>query len=174
MKHALQARWLVPVDRPPIAGGIVTVADGRIAAVGENTSGRPPTDLGDVALLPGFVNAHTHLEFSLLDRPLGRPQMAFSDWIAAVIAWRRGLAEMYAGNAAGLSEYRSQAIAAGLAESQQAAVAALGEIASLGFAAGDLAAAMPNTHCTAFLELLGLAPDRMPSLLELAGNHLAG
>src|SRR5688572_12425438 len=98
--YALQARWLVPVDRPPIAGGIITVADGRIAAVGENTSGRPPTDLGDVALLPGFVNAHTHLEFSLLDAPLGTPHMAFPDWIAEVVAWRRRLAEEFTGNAA--------------------------------------------------------------------------
>ena len=74
---AVRARWVLPIDQPPIEGGIVTIAGGRIVAVGENCSGRPPRDLGDVALLPGLVNAHTHLEFSLLDQPLGEPGMPF-------------------------------------------------------------------------------------------------
>src|SRR5436190_626196 len=86
---ALRARWVVPIDRPPVEGGVITIAGGRIVAVGENALGQPPRDLGDVALLPGLVNAHTHLEFSLLDRPLGQPGMAFADWIREVVAWRR-------------------------------------------------------------------------------------
>ena len=69
---AYRARWVFPVDQPPLDGGVVTVAGGRIVAVGENASGRPARDLGDVALLPGLVNAHTHLEFSLLEQPLGK------------------------------------------------------------------------------------------------------
>ena len=36
---AYRVRWVVPVDRPPIEGGIVTIAGGRIVDVGENTSG---------------------------------------------------------------------------------------------------------------------------------------
>ena len=171
--YALQARWLIPVDRPPIAGGILSVADGRIVVVGENTTGRPPTDLGDVALLPGFVNAHTHLEFSLLDGPLGTPCVAFPDWIMEVVAWRRRLAEEFIGNAAGLGEYRRRAIAAGLAESQRGAVAALGEIASPGFPVDAFTSAVPGPHCTVFMELLGIAPDRKQSLLSLASSHLA-
>ena len=53
---------------------------------------KPVTDLGNVALLPGFINAHTHLEFSLLKQPLGQPGMPFADWIGEVVAFRRGLA----------------------------------------------------------------------------------
>src|SRR5438093_4517524 len=79
---AYRARWVVPVDQPPIEGGIVTVASGRIVAVGKSEAGAAPRDLGDVALLPGLVNAHAHLEFSLLERPLGQAGMAFPDWIA--------------------------------------------------------------------------------------------
>jgi len=86
---ALRARWVFPVTRPPIDGGLVTVGGGRILAVGQNTSGQPPRDLGDVALLPGLVNAHTHLEFSQLQQPLGQPGMGFADWIRCVIEWRR-------------------------------------------------------------------------------------
>src|SRR6478735_8935639 len=86
---AYRARWVVPIDQPPIEGGIVTIAGGRIVAVGKDESGVPPRDLGDVALLPGLVNAHTHLEFSLLDSPLGQPRMAFPEWIARVVQHRR-------------------------------------------------------------------------------------
>src|SRR3954470_24640797 len=81
---AYRARWVVPVDQPPIEGGVVTIASGRIVAIGRNDSGPPPRELGDVALLPGFVNAHTHLEFSLLEKPLGQAGMAFPDWITRV------------------------------------------------------------------------------------------
>src|SRR3954462_2257240 len=66
---AYRARWVVPIDQPPLEGGIVTIAGGRIVAVGKDEAGVPPRDLGDVAILPGLVNAHTHLEFSLLERP---------------------------------------------------------------------------------------------------------
>ena len=71
-QFALQARWVLPVDSPPIAGGVVTIVDGRIVAV-ESKSGRDAAtvDLGDVVLIPGLVNAHTHLEFSHLEQPLG-------------------------------------------------------------------------------------------------------
>ena len=55
---ALRPRWIFPVDRPPIEGRIVTIAGGRIIAVGENVSGRPVHDLGDVALVPGLSIAY--------------------------------------------------------------------------------------------------------------------
>ena len=55
--YALKARYLFPIDGPPIPDGVLTVADGRIVTVGENVSGSPPRDLGNVALLPGLINA---------------------------------------------------------------------------------------------------------------------
>jgi cytosine/adenosine deaminase-related metal-dependent hydrolase len=88
MKEFFQARVVYPVDQPPIEHGVVTIEDHRIVAVGKNPVERKPTDLGEVALFPGFVNAHTHLEFSYLQQPLGQPGMSLVDWIRLVISER--------------------------------------------------------------------------------------
>src|SRR6478735_6700165 len=87
MAFSLRARFVFPVDVPPIEDGVVVVEGERIVSVGKNTDGAM-TDLGDVALFPGFVNAHTHLEFSHLRQPLGRPGMPLVDWIRLVIGER--------------------------------------------------------------------------------------
>jgi imidazolonepropionase-like amidohydrolase len=47
--------------------GVVVVTDGKIAATGANASvpaGAEVVDLGDATLLPGFIDAHTHLTMS--------------------------------------------------------------------------------------------------------------
>jgi aminodeoxyfutalosine deaminase len=159
---ALRARWVFPIDRPPIEGGIVTIAGGRIVAVGENTSGRPPHDLGDVALLPGLVNTHTHLEFSLLKQPLGEPGMGFADWIERVVAWRR---EAVAGS-------QGAGVRAGLAESANAGVAALGEIAMPGCPLESYKSQQDAT-VVALLELLSRSAERVQPLMDLAQQHVA-
>lgn len=60
-----KARWVLPVDRTPIEGGRVLVDDGIIVDVldaGDALDGE--RDFGDAILMPGFVNAHTHLEYT--------------------------------------------------------------------------------------------------------------
>ena len=66
----LRAAWVVPVASPPIRDGYVLVREGRVVEV-DHVSKRPASalaevDLGSTVLLPGFVNAHTHLELSHL------------------------------------------------------------------------------------------------------------
>jgi cytosine/adenosine deaminase-related metal-dependent hydrolase len=41
-----------------------------------------------VALLPGLINAHTHLEFSHLTEPIGTPGIALQEWIKLAIRSR--------------------------------------------------------------------------------------
>ena len=79
---AYHARWVVPISRPPIVDGTVAVEDGRIAYVGlrrDAPGGAAPVDLGDAALLPGLVNAHTHLELTAMRGLL--EELTFVDWI---------------------------------------------------------------------------------------------
>src|SRR5439155_23561373 len=58
------ARWLFPVDVPPLPGGTITICAGKIVAVEPHGHRKADVDLGDVAILPGFVNAHTHLDLT--------------------------------------------------------------------------------------------------------------
>ena len=85
--RVLRARWLLPIDRSPIENGWVEIAGGRIVRTGAGRPPIPPHDLGDVALLPGLVNAHTHLELSWL-RGRVPPAGSMVEWIRALLATR--------------------------------------------------------------------------------------
>jgi cytosine/adenosine deaminase-related metal-dependent hydrolase len=88
-----RASWILPISGPPVRDGWVAVDRGRIAAFGA-VGRRPPADdasdvdLGHVVVMPGLVNAHTHLELSYL-RGRVSPGASFIEWIRAVIAARR-------------------------------------------------------------------------------------
>jgi cytosine/adenosine deaminase-related metal-dependent hydrolase len=82
-----RAAWVLPISRPPISGGVVTVEDGRIVGVDSSASG-PVDDLGSVAILPGLVNAHTHLELSWM-RNRVPPATSMPAWASSLIATRR-------------------------------------------------------------------------------------
>jgi cytosine/adenosine deaminase-related metal-dependent hydrolase len=89
IRQALRARLVCPVAAPPIEDAIVVIEGDRIQRIGRQA---PPDveveDLGDVALMPGFVNAHCHLEFSGQKRPIGRTGITLPDWIRQVIEKR--------------------------------------------------------------------------------------
>src|SRR5215469_10706794 len=91
-----RARHIFPVSSAAIIDGAVVVDDDRIHAVGTaaEMAGVFPNiqvvDLGDSALLPAAVNAHTHLELTGLAGaiPAG---LSFSEWIVALVRLRRSL-----------------------------------------------------------------------------------
>jgi cytosine/adenosine deaminase-related metal-dependent hydrolase len=85
---SITARWLFPVSRPPIANGVVTIAGTRIVAVEPAGSHSIDFDLGNVGIVPGLVNAHTHLDLSGA-RGLVPPTADFTQWLRGVVAYRR-------------------------------------------------------------------------------------
>jgi 5-methylthioadenosine/S-adenosylhomocysteine deaminase len=76
------ARWVLPITAPPIFDGTVAELGGRIAYVGPraNAPAGDDRELGDCALLPGLVNAHTHLELTVFRGLL--EDLDFREWIA--------------------------------------------------------------------------------------------
>ncbi|MBV9852802.1 MAG: amidohydrolase family protein, partial [Armatimonadetes bacterium] len=95
------ARWVLPMDAPPIENGEVIVEDGRIAAVRPRSYGSPVgcscsrigggggRDFGEAVLLPGLVNAHTHLEYTALRGFL--EDVPFFPWVRALTASKAAL-----------------------------------------------------------------------------------
>jgi len=63
--RVLSADWVVPVEGQPIANGAVAIEDGRIAAVGSASELGEGEHFSESVILPGFVNAHSHLEYAV-------------------------------------------------------------------------------------------------------------
>jgi len=87
LRNSLRADWVLPIAGPPIEGGSVTIEDGRIVAV-ESTAPPDATNLGRRVLMPGLVNAHTHLELSYLQGRIPRAP-SFTEWVRPLLAARR-------------------------------------------------------------------------------------
>jgi len=158
---ALKARFVFPVCGSPLPDGVVTIADDRIAAVGRTTAGPCEIeDLGNVAIVPGLVNAHTHLEFSDVTQPLGEPETIFPEWVRRVVEFRRGR-----------TNDPCEAVRQGLEESLRAGTTLLGEIAQPGWPREEFDAS--PIEAAVFLESIGLASDRAANKLDEARRHLA-
>jgi cytosine/adenosine deaminase-related metal-dependent hydrolase len=90
----LRARVILPICAPPIEDGGIILNGGRISRVAPFRDLRPSTrekvfDLGEVALLPGLINAHCHLDYTDMAGQLPPPR-TFTDWIASITAAKTG------------------------------------------------------------------------------------
>jgi 5-methylthioadenosine/S-adenosylhomocysteine deaminase len=81
----VSADWVVPVEGDPIEDGAVAIGeDGRIAAVGPSSELGPGERFEEAVILPGFVNAHSHLEYAVY-AGFG-DGLPFGPWIALHVA----------------------------------------------------------------------------------------
>lgn len=86
-----RARYVLPIATPPIVDGVVAVERDRIAYVG-SAAGAPngsTVDLGNALLLPGLVNAHTHLELTAMRGFL--EDLDFRSWILRLTTAKRAV-----------------------------------------------------------------------------------
>lgn len=85
----VRARLVLPLNRPPIEDGAVTIHNGRIASVGSWDSSHASAsntviDLGSRILMPGLVNTHCHLDYSNMAGKIPPPS-DFPAWIKLIL-----------------------------------------------------------------------------------------
>src|SRR5262245_35546995 len=85
-----RARWVLPISQPPIPDGWVEVDKGLITGVGSSDPQDLSTDREQLsfAILPGLVNAHTHLELSWM-RGQVAPSPTMPQWVERLLAGPR-------------------------------------------------------------------------------------
>ena len=87
----LRARTVVPVSSPPIDDGAICLSGDRIAWVGRHADipakykASDETDLGEVILMPGLVNAHCHLDYTGMAGQIAQPK-SFTSWIQSMVS----------------------------------------------------------------------------------------
>jgi cytosine/adenosine deaminase-related metal-dependent hydrolase len=161
--RVISADWVVPVEGLPIENGAVAIApDGTIAAVGE------ATDLGSgeahdgCVILPGFVNAHSHIEYAVY-AGFG-DGLPFVPWIGMHIQRKEALDQ----------EDMVAIATVGAYESLRSGVTTIGDCSFSGAAA--TAAAATGLRAVVFLEVFGRdasALDRFHENLALVESSLS-
>jgi cytosine/adenosine deaminase-related metal-dependent hydrolase len=88
------ARWVLPIISPTIEDGALGIENSSIVAVGSRDeivskfSDARVVDFGVAAILPGFVNAHSHLELTVMRSFLEREESDFFGWLRKLTAAR--------------------------------------------------------------------------------------
>ena len=158
-KLLLAADIVVPVSSEPIRNGAVAIDGGHIVDVGasEEVSAAHPhfrkIRKPNSIILPGFVNAHTHLE---LGWTKGRIQdfEDFTGWLERLIVLKSGGIDQ---------DLLEDSMKTGLRDVIQSGVTTVGEISSLSFSGREM---LRNSgiRIIAFLELFDRVLQKLPSL----------
>jgi cytosine/adenosine deaminase-related metal-dependent hydrolase len=167
MLHLYRAGWILPIASPPLRDGWVLTRDGIIVDCGRAPAERDTLDglekreaveicdLGDAVILPGLVNAHTHLELSWM-RGQVPPADSMPAWVSRLMALRRTV-----------SSEPLEPIAAAVREVRAAGTALVGDVTNT-LAAYDLLAGSELSGAV-FRELLGFStpnPDQIVAVTQ--------
>jgi cytosine/adenosine deaminase-related metal-dependent hydrolase len=153
----LTAGRLFPITSPPLPDGAVRVSGGAIDEIGPANEllRRHPTEkrhhFPGCVLLPGLVNTHCHLEYSLL-HSLARPT-EFTTWISKLV--RIGILR----NRFWGKRYWELSASRGIEKLLAAGITCVGDIVTYGGALKAAAAA--GIRMRAFLESVALPEERI-------------
>ena len=87
--RVISADWVLPVEGEPIEHGAVAIENGFITAVGSANELGEGERFPESAIVPGFVNAHTHLEYAVY-AGFG-DGLSFGPWISTHVERKRRL-----------------------------------------------------------------------------------
>jgi cytosine/adenosine deaminase-related metal-dependent hydrolase len=88
------ARWVLPISTPAIADGAIAVEGQRIISVTERSAlvqqfpHATIRDYGNSAIIPGLINAHSHLELTAMRGFLENEEQDFFAWLRKLTAAR--------------------------------------------------------------------------------------
>ncbi len=129
-KTILLSQWILPIHKPPIQNGAIILENGKIVNIGKTKKilkENPKLnveDLGQSILLPGLVNAHTHLEYSCLHKQI-KPQKKFIHWLSEIIELKKNISKNQI--ISGIQEH--------ITALKKSGVILVGEVTNTGFAA---------------------------------------
>jgi 5-methylthioadenosine/S-adenosylhomocysteine deaminase len=150
--RVLSADWVLPVEGAPIESGAVAIENGRIAAVGTAAELGEGERFEGAAIVPGLVNAHTHLEYAVY-AGFG-DGLGFAGWIALHVERKARI---------GWDEFVAIA-RLGAAESLASGVTTVGDCSYSGATA--VACAELGLAANVYLEVFGSDPDVIRSQFE--------
>jgi aminodeoxyfutalosine deaminase len=162
---------------PPLPHAAIHLTGNRIEYLGASNDA-DEHDLGDVAIIPAWINAHAHLDLSHHRQPVGTPGMSMAAWIALLVrdrsqaasdlstvarSWHEGLRQSHAHGVRLVADIVAHDLFATLATPEPTALAA------------SLRSAIPtgiDIHC--FSEVLGLSETRRRECWQrMEGNRRA-
>jgi cytosine/adenosine deaminase-related metal-dependent hydrolase len=161
---AYRAAWACPIDQPPIREAVIEIDNGIIQSISSGSRFPAPgsRQLGNVVVLPGLINAHTHLELSWL-RGRVPPANRFTDWVKTLVAIRRGTEQL-------VTPEIVAAIREAIREVRESGTVAVGDVTN------SLAVVEPmkqaNLAGVVFHELLGFK-ERDGALIEASRHQRA-
>ena len=156
---------MIPVSSEPIRDGAVVVDGGRIVDIG--TSDRIETDYPSLqkirrpnsVILPGFVNAHAHLELSWTGGKI-RGFEDFTGWLERLITLKAGGVDQ---------DLAEDSMRKGIRDVIESGVTTVGEISSLDFGGREMLRSS-GMRIIAFLELFDRISSRLSSLEFESGD----
>lgn len=160
----LAARYVLPVAAPHIEDGAVVVRDGVIEAVGpraELEAAHPSEDVRDfglAALLPGFVDLHTHLEYSAFRGSVD--DLPYTAWKMQVLAKEQALT----------AEDWEDSASLGAIEALASGITTIGDITSSG--ASARAAARAGLRGVIYREVQTMEKARVPEVMSAASADI--
>ncbi len=95
----LLAEYVVPVSSDPIRSGAVAIDGDKIVMVGARADvidlfpNAEVEDFGNAAIMPGFVNCHSHLELTAMRGALDGVEHDFRSWLLKVNELRAALSD---------------------------------------------------------------------------------
>jgi aminodeoxyfutalosine deaminase len=154
----LRARVVAPICKPPIPDGALLISGHRVTAIGRwrdlSSSKRSEVvDLGEVILLPGLVNAHCHLDYTLMAGQLPPPKV-FSDWLKVITSTKAGW---------GYSDY-AESWLKGARMLVRTGTTTVGDIEAVPQLLPDVWSETP-LRVISFLEMIGITSRRPPVLV---------